>query len=81
MATTAYLFGCKGIDQPLDINGLEIKVGDKLTWDYGDCNDVKLWMLEPVFIVEPHKSGGLCAKGINKPLYLHDFRFKHTRKI
>ena len=34
-------------------------------------------MLTPIFIVKEHSLGdGLCAVGINKDLYLHDFRFK-----
>jgi hypothetical protein len=81
MSVTVYLNGCSGISDPTDIDGVVIEEGDKLTWDYGDSDEIKPWMREPVFIVERHKSGGLCAKGIDKPLYLHDFRFKYTRKI
>lgn len=81
MGITAYLGGCSGVEKPVDINGDAINEGDKLTWDYGDSDEVKDWMLKPIFVVEAHKSGGLCARGIERDLYLHDFRFKHTRKI
>jgi len=81
----AYFNGCKGIQNPLDKNGKVIKVGDKLSWDYGDerkKSDIKDWMLKPIFKVENHKSGkGLCAKGIDENLYLHDFRFKYCEII
>lgn len=72
--------GCKGIEKPVDANGEYIKEGDLLTWDFHDeyykKSGIEDWMRKPIFKVEKHKSGkGLCAKGINKDLYLHDFRF------
>ena len=76
-----YFSGCSGIEKPIDINGTPIKKGDQLTWDYGDSEEINDWMLEPIFIVESHESGGLCAKGIHKDLYLHDFRFEYCKII
>ena len=79
------LKGCSGIQNPVDMHGQAINVGDRLSWDYGDYHqgaDVESWMKEPMFVVEPHPSGrGLCAVGIEKPLYLHDFRFKHCELV
>lgn len=82
----AYLNGCKGIKNPLDMNGDEIKAGDQLTWDFGDPHyasaPIPDWMRKPIFVVKEHKSGkGLCATGIYEELYLHDFRFKYCEKI
>ena len=79
-----YLGGCSGIEKPVDMNGIEIKVGDKLSWDYGDDdtngNKPDEWMVRPIFIVKNHTSGkGLFAQGIHKELYLHDFRFKYCQ--
>jgi hypothetical protein len=78
-----HLGGCKGIQDPKDMHGSTINVGDNLSWDYGcdyyqsDPDRIKPWMKEAIFIVKEHESGkGLCATGINKDLYLHDFRFK-----
>lgn len=83
---TMYLGGGKGIEKPLDANGNEIKVGDKLTWDFHDeCheeNHIKDWMRKPIFVVEEHPSGKcLCGRGIEKKLYLHDFRFRYCEII
>jgi hypothetical protein len=73
-----YLGGCSGIKKPVDLNGVEVNIGDRLSYDYGDSQEIKDWMKEPIFIVEEHKSGkGLCARGINQKLFLHDFRFKY----
>ena len=79
-----YLNGCAGIDPLVDMNGEPISIGDQLSWDYGDPyyqkKGVDDWMLGPIFNVVEHKSGrGLCAKGINKDLYLHDFRFEFCK--
>ena len=76
-----YLNGCSGIKVPRDIDGTIINAGDQLTFDYGDSDEVKDWMLEAIFKVEAHESGGLCARGIHKELYLHDFRFKHCKVV
>lgn len=80
-----YLNGCSGIEKPVDMHGNEISIGDKLSWDYG-CpyykDKIVPWMKEPIFIVKAHRNGkGLCAEGINKELYLHDFRFKYCERI
>lgn len=83
---TMYLGGGAGIIKPTDANGVEIKVGDKLTCDFHDdyykeC-EVEDWMREAVFIVEDHPSGKcLCGRGIHKELYLHDFRFKYCEIV
>lgn len=68
------------------MHGTPIKAGDRLSWDFGDPyyqeKDVKDWMKQPVFVVVAHESGnGLCAVGIDKKLYLHDFRFKYCERI
>jgi hypothetical protein len=81
-----YLNGCSCIEAPLDMHGNQIKSGDLLSWDFGDLSksnmEIEDWMKKPVFKVMCHKSGnGLCAQGINKPLYLHDFRFKYCELI
>lgn len=87
LKTKVHLFGCQGIQNPVDMHGEAIEVGDKLSWDFGDTfykdNDrVEDWMKKPIFEVHAHKSGkGLCAKGIEKDFYLHDFRFKYCEKI
>lgn len=83
---TMYLGGGKGIEKPLDANGNEIKVGDKLTWDFHDDYykeaGVKDWMKKPIFVVEEHPTGTcLCGRGIEKELYLHDYRFKYCEII
>jgi hypothetical protein len=78
-----YFKGCSEIKKPADANGKEIKVGDELTWDFhDDLDEIKDWMRKPIFKVELHPSGkGLCAKGIHKDLYLHDFRFKYCEIV
>jgi len=77
----AYIRGGQWIKNPVDALGNEIKAGDTLTWDFHDNfkpDEVKEWMRRKIFIVQEHSSGkGLCAKGIDKDLYLHDFRFKY----
>ncbi len=78
-----YFMGCSGIKNPVDMEGKSISVGDRLSWDYSDLGEDPVpWMLKPIFIVAEHKSGkGLCAIGIDKDLYLHDFRFQYCRII
>jgi len=81
-----YLGGCSGIDKPVDANGKEITEGCNLTWDFHDEyhqeKGVDDWMKKPIFVVKKHLSGkGLCAVGIDKNLYLHDFRFKYCEVI
>ena len=78
---TMYFKGTSDIASPVDLDGREIVVGDHLSWDHEDSEDLAPWMLEPIFVVEAHPRGGLCGKGLNKPLYLHDFRFKEARVI
>ena len=82
-----YFGGCKGIQSPVDIDGNQINEGDLLTFDYGDFEKKpEGWEDKAVFIVERHKSGGLCAVGLitkssGARLYLHDFRFKFCKKV
>ena len=81
-----YLNGTSGIEKPCDFDGNEIKVGDILTYDYLSPNfadrDMSHYENKPVFVVKAHKTGnGLCAKGIDQELYLHDFRFKYCKKL
>lgn len=81
-AAKPYFMGCSGITEPVDIEGNIIREGDILTYDYGDSVNQKPWMFSPTYVVVKHKSGkGLCAIGVSKDLYLHDFRFKNCKKI
>lgn len=87
--------GTSGIEKPVDINGVEIKAGDLLTWDFGDYESYMHKPIEekrkhdPFFLVEQHSSGkGLFAESIfpcmgyyDKKFYLHDFRFKYCKVI
>lgn len=86
MSLEIYINGCSGIISPVDMHGNQIKAGDKLSWDFGDPyyqkNGVEEWMKKAIFVVVPHESGsGLCAVGIEKKLYLHDFRFKYCELV
>ena len=81
-----YIGGCSGIKNPVDANGKQITVGSKLTWnfhdDYYKGKPVADWMKKPIFIVKEHDSGeGLCAVGIDKDLYLHDFKFEYCEAV
>ena len=78
-----YIKGGKGIESPTDADGKKIEVGDKLSWDYVDGNKQPMeWMLRPIFEVKFNKEKGFYfAAGIEKDLYLHDFRFKYTRIV
>jgi len=77
-----YFKGCSLIEKPVDFHGKEIKVGDKLTWDF-HCQHYekeggfyfKEWMKTPIFLVKEHTSGGFFGEGMFNELYLHDFRF------
>ena len=62
-----------------DSNGIKIKKGDILTYDYTDNNKIKDWMKEPCYIVKYEE--GFFAEGINQKLFLHSFRFKYTEII
>ena len=73
-----YFAGCTGIKNPKDWSGVEIKEGDKLSFDYHDMESVGDNLKKALFLVEKHPSGdGLCAKGIHRDSYLHDFRFEY----
>lgn len=81
-----YLGGGAGIKNPKDALGNPINIGDKLSWDFHAPHykekGVKDWMRKAIFVVEQHQSGKcLCAKGIHKPLYLHDFRFEYCEIV
>ena len=76
-----YLKSGSGIENPVDIDGNKIKVGDKLSWAYGDRGkDPEEWMLKPIYEVKFNNDEGFYfATGINKELYLHDFRFEFAK--
>lgn len=92
-----YLKGGKGIEKPVDFDGTEIKEGDTLTYDgfdpYFDENYYKKnhpswsremiyqWKHKPVYRVKYNPKGFFFAEGIEKNLYLHDFRFKYTKIV
>lgn len=86
-----YFKGGKGIANPIDVNGQEIKVGDTLTRDCYDNKDYGLPVTEaklndPFYVVE-QGDGFLFAQSIDSysftlgenKFYLHDFRFKFTK--
>lgn len=53
-----------------------------LVWYSGQDKGVDDWMRNPVYIVRQHKSGkGLYAEGLEKDIYLHDFRFKFCEVV
>ena len=66
-----YFKGDSGIKNPLDINGEEIKEGDKLTTDYGDYEK---YMPNPIaeyrkheafYLVKVNDRGGFFAESID----------------
>lgn len=94
---TMYFKGGKGIQNPIDFNGEEIKEGDILTSDsfdpYFDSNfynkhypkwseeDISKRKHTPTYIVKWNEKGFFYGAGINQELYLHDFRFKFTKIV
>jgi len=89
-----YFKGGLGMLDPVDINGAVIRAGDILTTDYGDYED---YMHKPIAEHRKHEAfylveqgeGFLFAQSIKEcafgvmggRFYLHDFRFKHCKKI
>lgn len=71
----------------VDAMGVEIKIGDKLTWGFHDefyeKEGVEDWMKEPIFIVEhiSESRKGLCGRGISKPLFLNAAKFQYCEII
>lgn len=94
---TMYLKGGKGIKNPKDFNGNEIKKGDTLTGDYFDDffndeyykkyfpkmskEDIQNHKTRPLYKVKWNGKDFYYAEGINQNLYLHDFRFEYTKII
>lgn len=86
-----YFKGDSGITNPVDIDGRQINEGDYLTWDYGDNEKYGIPFREgkdtkPFFQVKKNENGGFYAESFEimcfgKPFFLHDFRFKYTKKI
>jgi len=92
-----YFKGGKGIEKPVDFDGVEIKEGNILTSDNFDDffsfdfykKNFPEWTEEdifnrkhtPTYIVKWNEKGFYYAVGINQELYLHDFRFKHTKIV
>jgi len=84
-----YFKGTSGIENPTDFNGKVIKEGDILTGDWFDNSDHS-WMKkteqemqirfhQPTYKVKSIPGKGLYADGIDRDLYLHDFRFKYCK--
>lgn len=90
-----YFKGDSGIKKPVDIDGLEIIEGSILSTDYGDNSIYGIKNREdqetkPFFLVKVNENGGFYAESIepcggilghDKYFYLHDFRFKFTKKL
>jgi len=92
-----YFKGGKGIKNPVDFNGLEIKVDDILTSDCFDPffseefykKNYPSWTKEDIenrknratYRVKWNEKGFFYAEGINQELYLHDFRFEYTKVV
>lgn len=92
-----YFKGGKGILNPTDFNGDEIKSGNILTGDYFDPffdekyykthfpkwskEEIEEHKHKPLYIVKYNDKGFFYGEGIDKELYMHDFRFKFTKKI
>lgn len=91
-----YFRGGQGILNPVDVDGNEIKEGDILTHcyfrdDYPSFftkhypklskEEIHKISHEPSVVVKWSNKGFLYGEGIDKPLYMHDFEFKHTKKI
>lgn len=92
MSVKTYFKGTSGIENPVDVDGKPIKVGDVLTFSWFDAvvvehskspEDWDRYIHEPVFLVKAHKNGGLFAESLNPKhyLYLHDFKFKHCKNL
>lgn len=92
-----HFMGGIGIKPPLDFEGVEIKEGDILTFDYFDpfySDDyfqkyhpdwtpafIEERKHKPTFVVRYNPKGHFFAEGIHQNLYLHDFRFKYTKRV
>ena len=92
-----YFKGGYGIENPIDYNGNPIKEGDILTSDcfddffnqefykknYPDWTDedIKVMKHSPTYKVKWNPKGFFYGVGIERNLYLHDFRFKFTKII
>jgi hypothetical protein len=99
-----YFKGGSGIKDPTDVNGVTIKEGDVLTFDWFEHEDPISYMRKaftimkeltddqisdrihkPTYNVKLDDKGILFGEGIEdkqtRRLYLHDFRFKYTKKL
>lgn len=90
-----YLKGGKGIEKPVDFNGIEIKEGDILTFDCFDpffsdkyylqhhpkwsVEDIEKHRNKAMYRVKVNDKGIFYGEGLKHNLYLHDFRFKYTK--
>ena len=92
-----YLGGGAGIEKPIDFNGNEIKEGDILTHCYFDCDYIEFFKthikitdeaeierrvhLPAVKVFYNHEGKFFYGEGIERPTYMHDFRFKYAKII
>lgn len=92
-----YFKGGSGIKEPTDYTGKIIKEGDILTTDtFDDVFDERFYKTHypkmtkediekrkhtPTYKVKWNPKGFFYGVGIEQELYLHDFRFKHTKII
>lgn len=90
-----YFKGDSGIKSPVDVSGELIFEGDILTRDFADnarynIQDREGVSTEPFYEVKVNINGGYYAESIetikdavmpNSRFFLHDFRFKYTKKL
>tara|TARA_R110000822_G_scaffold25937_16_gene78509 strand:+ start:2344 stop:2868 length:525 start_codon:yes stop_codon:yes gene_type:complete len=92
-----YLFGGKGITNPVDVFGNPIHEGDILThswfeddyvkfynvqFDIWDSDKIEASVHEATYVVQYNvEKEYYYATGIKKELYMHDFRFEYCKNL